>query len=323
VEPRCGFVRAVHPSPATERTGEQMKMLVGFSSTRQGDDAVALAGVLGELLHARPTILRVIPVSPYLLGDHPEKIAERESRLDLDIALERLADLAPTTRAACDHSVARALTEVAEEEGSSLIVVGSTHRGRIGRLLPGTTASRLLQGAPAAVAVAPPGYSEHRSAEVTRIGVGVDGSPEALTALAGAVALGRASGAELHLMAAGDPNPYGYGDTLEVLTAGDYESLATQHAREALADAAALVPDDLPLHKHLIHDDPGGRLADQSRHLDLLLLGSRGYGPVRRTLLGTVAGFVINHASCPVIVTPRGVGADAFTAANVRAEAAA
>ncbi len=124
-------------------------------------------------------------------------------------------------------------------------------------------------------------------------------------------------------MSAGDPNPYGYGDAFEVLTAGDYESLSTQHARESLADAAARVPDDIPLHKHLIRDDAGGRLAEETRRLDLLLLGSRGYGPLRRTVLGTVAGYVVNQASCPVIVTPRGVGAVPFATAAQKARAKA
>jgi hypothetical protein len=44
-------------------------------------------------------------------------------------------------------------------------------------------------------------------------------------------------------------------------------------------------------------------------NLDLLVCGSRGYGPVRAVLLGSVSREVISAALCPVIVLPRGVQA--------------
>jgi nucleotide-binding universal stress UspA family protein len=46
-----------------------------------------------------------------------------------------------------------------------------------------------------------------------------------------------------------------------------------------------------------------------SEHLDLLVCGSRGYGPVRAVLLGGVSRRVAAEARCPVIVLPRGVRA--------------
>ena len=39
---------------------------------------------------------------------------------------------------------------------------------------------------------------------------------------------------------------------------------------------------------------------------DLLICGSRGYGPARRVLLGGVSSRVLRHARVPVIVVPRG-----------------
>jgi nucleotide-binding universal stress UspA family protein len=39
---------------------------------------------------------------------------------------------------------------------------------------------------------------------------------------------------------------------------------------------------------------------------DLLVCGSRGYGPARRVLLGGVSSRVLRHARVPVIVVPRG-----------------
>jgi hypothetical protein len=54
---------------------------------------------------------------------------------------------------------------------------------------------------------------------------------------------------------------------------------------------------------------PADVLVRVSEHLDLLICGSRGYGPVRAVLLGGVSRRLTAEAHCPVIVLPRGVQA--------------
>jgi nucleotide-binding universal stress UspA family protein len=58
-----------------------------------------------------------------------------------------------------------------------------------------------------------------------------------------------------------------------------------------------------------LEGDPAERLIAASEKLDLLVTGSRGYGPLRAVLAGGVSGRVIRGAHCPVIVVPRGVEA--------------
>ena len=41
-----------------------------------------------------------------------------------------------------------------------------------------------------------------------------------------------------------------------------------------------------------------------------MLAGSRGYGALKRTALGSVAGHLVDSAACPVLVLPRAVGMD-------------
>jgi nucleotide-binding universal stress UspA family protein len=55
--------------------------------------------------------------------------------------------------------------------------------------------------------------------------------------------------------------------------------------------------------------DPAEVLVDFSKGVDLLVCGSRGYGPARAVLLGSVSRDVMDEARCPVIVLPRGVEA--------------
>ena len=52
---------------------------------------------------------------------------------------------------------------------------------------------------------------------------------------------------------------------------------------------------------------PPSSSASAARELDLLVCGSRGYGPLRSVLVGGVSGRLMRSAHCPVIVVPRGI----------------
>ena len=50
---------------------------------------------------------------------------------------------------------------------------------------------------------------------------------------------------------------------------------------------------------------PWKALAERSADLDLLVVGARSYGPLRRLLLGSTSTKLARHAACPLLVTPR------------------
>ncbi|MBX5442753.1 MAG: universal stress protein, partial [Solirubrobacteraceae bacterium] len=51
---------------------------------------------------------------------------------------------------------------------------------------------------------------------------------------------------------------------------------------------------------------PAEALAARSAELDVLVVGSRGWGPVRRLLLGSTSERLVREAVGPVLVVPRG-----------------
>ena len=55
--------------------------------------------------------------------------------------------------------------------------------------------------------------------------------------------------------------------------------------------------------------DPADALGEHSAGLDLMLAGSRGYGPLRSVLVGGVSGRLMRTVQCPMIVVPRGAQA--------------
>ena len=99
----------------------------------------------------------------------------------------------------------------------------------------------------------------------------------------------------------------------EVLPFGigrDAERAFLASAREtyqsALDAATARLPAGLPASGHLRTGDVVEVLADlDDTEIDLLFCGSRGYGPVRRVLLGGVSSRLVRRARSPVVVVPR------------------
>jgi nucleotide-binding universal stress UspA family protein len=182
-------------------------------------------------------------------------------------------------------SAARALHEAAEREDTGLVVVGS--RLREGRVLGGSTAERLLSGSPSAVGVVPPSWTADESMHV--IGVAYVATEEGREALRSAVALALRAQATLRV--------------IHVVTQeGDREG-AEAETRQVVAERVG----DVPVEIEVRAGDPAETLVALSRDLDVLVCGSRGYGPLRAALLGSVTRRVTAEARCPVVVLPRGV----------------
>jgi nucleotide-binding universal stress UspA family protein len=105
-------------------------------------------------------------------------------------------------------SPARALADLAADEAADMIVIGSTERGPLGRVYPGTTATALLAAVGCPIAVAPRGFADHVPTHVRTIGVGYrEEYADSHPALAQAQELAKLLGAELRVIASGGGGP--------------------------------------------------------------------------------------------------------------------
>jgi nucleotide-binding universal stress UspA family protein len=190
-----------------------------------------------------------------------------------------------------------------------LVVVGSTHTGRAGRVLPGSTAERLLHGSPCPVAVAPKGYAQRSSDELAVIGCGYDASLSAAHALETAHRLATATGAHLRVIRAFAPLAYETPPGSAAIGGmASYNDTLHERATKELESAIATIDAEPGVEAEFTVGDPGQILAEASQQLDLLVVGSRGYGPMHAVMVGGVAGRLVREAACPVIVVPRGAG---------------
>jgi nucleotide-binding universal stress UspA family protein len=277
-------------------------IVVGVDGRQGGSDALRLAEQLAQAGGGELVAVRVFSYQhrPALVGSPAVEEERQATRLALD---RELADMGLTARthAVGDTSPARALHRMAERERADVLVVGSAHRGALGRVLVGDVALGSLHGSPCPVAVAPHGMADRDAAPLRRIGVGFDGTVESHRALAAAVALAQSARAQLKLRcAATAPLPLfaeaPYADGAIV----DYHLEAEELISRTLAEL------DVDAVGEAVVGSPVETLVELSHRVDLLVVGSRGWGPVRRILLGSTAARLIREAACPVLVLPRG-----------------
>ena len=299
------------PSPAHElvrtdrRSAIFRRIVVGFNERPTSHDAVALAKALSEPTGTDLIVASVRAYWPGLLGpeDYEHAVAEDEAWLSRE-ARKAVGSAPFSTRVVAGGQESGGLKEIAAAEGADLIVVGSTHRGRLGRVLPGSVGERVLDNAPCAVAVAPLGLAERgipgQGLELGTIAVAYDGSREAGVALRLGYRLAERTGATLLVLGAVDFDP-----DLTGLQPVPPELLDEARTRRHLERAKQDAPGTVSVSTRLLHGAPSRVLPGAAEEADLLILGSRGhYGPARRLCMGSVATQVTRHAPCATLITP-------------------
>jgi nucleotide-binding universal stress UspA family protein len=307
-------------------TGERSApgpIVVGIERSDRSRDALALARTLARAVGTRLILVAVYPAEgrSAVLSRHAYAAAlAEEAQSTLEWAARTVAGVKATLRSVPCTSVTRGLQQVAEEEGALAIVVGPSHRGMVGHVVPGSVGERLLHGSPCPVAVAPRGYWSEAFRGIRRVGLGFVATPEADEALCAAVGIALRTGATIRALSvvelpAGVTMGFGW----------DYARLE-QVARDDLSHSLDRTLGDVTSPVDITGDVVDGyaddELARLSEDVDLLVCGSRGRGPVGRVVLGSVAAGVLRKARCPVLVIPRGAP-DGFATLRAPASAAA
>ncbi|CAN3127412.1 universal stress protein [Mycobacterium sp. smrl_JER01] len=139
--------------------------------------------------------------------------------------------------------------------------------------------------------------------------VGVDGSPESHAAVRWAAAeavLRQSPVTLLHVV-----SPIVVTWPIEAVVASFYE-WQEDNARRVIKQAEETLAATLagsappPVNVDVRHDGVVPEFTDASDHAELLVIGSRGLGPVGGAVLGSVSRALLHHARCPVVITKEG-----------------
>jgi nucleotide-binding universal stress UspA family protein len=280
-------------------------IIIGLALREDDAAPLALARTLARLTDA-PLVLATAypPASIY-----PIASAEYAKALMGD-ACRALESVAAPLRAHHEVSVkvvpgtrAGALHAVAEHLEASAIVIGSSHRGAVGRVLQGDVAASLLHGSPCPVLVAPRGYTR---TGIDRIGVAFQDTPEGQAALDMAAGLAAVRGASLRIVTVVAPEVY----TEAAMVPG--WTMRTTELRDGLIEAAQRAADGalhsldpgVPATAEVRHGPVVGELAAFSEEVDLLVTGSRGYGALHGVIAGSVSRGLAHLSATPLLVVP-------------------
>jgi nucleotide-binding universal stress UspA family protein len=261
--------------------------------------AILLAMVTGSELHivnvgvVAPTLLKTLDVGPAPV--------EHEARKALDEEVKSIEKVGGTV--ARSHlrmgDAAQEIVNLAEELKAGLIVVGSRGTSRIKRALIGSVSDSVVRHAHCPVLVA----RWKPLIFPVRILVATDGSEEATLAAKTAAELAHRTYSELHIMSVA--NAYSSSD--DAHKAGSVENF-WQRAQDVLDDQVNEVEQSgrevARTHVRVSQRHPSDEIVRVAEEIgtDLIIMGSRGLGGIRRALIGSISDSVVRYAHCPVLV---------------------
>ena len=260
---------------------------IGIAMVTRSEVHIVNVGVVA------PALLRPLDVEPTR--------AEQEARRVLDEEVKNIENVGGTVTKSHLRmgDAAQEIVNIAEELKVDLIAVGSRGRSQIKRALMSSVSDSVVRHAHCPVLVA------RRKPLIlpARILVATDGSEEATLAAMTAAELAHRTYSELHLVRVADTYSSYYVKHEPRLA----ENLQ-QRAQEVLDDQVKGIEQSggEVTRKHVRvsrwHPSEGiVRIAEEIK-ADLVVMGSRGLGGIRRALMGSVSDSVVRHAHCPVLV---------------------
>jgi nucleotide-binding universal stress UspA family protein len=294
-----------------------MTVLVGYVPQKGGRGSLDLGTQLAYALGSSLRVVTVVPrqwSTPSLarvdaeyaafaqqLGEEAEaKAREYLAELSVDIPIDY--------HAVTGRSVTSALLEAAGDCQASVLVLGSSTDGDVGRIVVGSTTDKLLHSSPIPLALSPRGYRSTAADGFSRVTCAFSDGEESEKVVAQAVAFARSIGTPARVASFGVRGrtmyPPEVGLSAEDSVLDSWREQASQAQSRLRVDE--IIGEDT---ETVIATGPGW--AESMSSVDwnaneLLVLGSSTLGPIARVFLGSRATKLIRHSPVPVLVVPRG-----------------
>lgn len=309
----------VTPFDSTERT---LGVLVGFDGSAQGKPALHYAARAAQRRNIPLTVITVfdVPTMTYgTLAAVPPRSEEEASREVAEGILAQAREYLQEYPGEVNFRTERGnptgvLVDLSAK--AQLAVVGARGRGGfLGRIL-GSVAAALPAHARCPTIVVPRDYAVgegHESENFTPVDldtpvvVGVDGSAQSRLALLQGGQAASERGVTLHIVMMVPALDGLLSWYPEVSAESGYNSRRRAELQESLKEEADWLASHIPDVAVIARCEVGEaaeELAKKTASAQLTVVGTRGYGGLASTVLGSVSRGLLNHATGPVMVVP-------------------
>ena len=285
------------------------RVVIGYDGSEAGEDAVVFGLTWCRSTGDVPVVATVYPEEHPLGSGHVDAewasyVREQAESIQQQ-ARDRVGDQA-LYRNVASTSAAHGLADLAEDVEAVAVIVGTSPETALSRVLMGSSTERLLHGATVPVTVVPAGWRESAPERISSIGVAYIDTRDAREALRTAVRIAQRIPAKLTLYSVVGRSAERFSYLVGRADEQAFLDKARDSFGKAMDFAAAGVPPELEPETVLLEGEVVEALAALGTDdVDVLVCGSRGYGPVRRVLLGGVSSQLIRRAQLPVAVVPR------------------
>jgi nucleotide-binding universal stress UspA family protein len=294
-----------------------MTVLVGYVPHKGGRGSLDLGMQLAHALGTSLSVVTVVPrqwSTPSLArvdaeyAEFAQQLGEQAEAKAREYLVDTSVDIPIDYHAVTGRSVTSALLHAAEECRATVLVLGSSTDGAVGRIVVGSTTDKLLHSSPIPLALSPRGYRSTAADGFSRVTCAFSDGEESEKVVEHAVSFARSLGTPARVASFG------------VRGATMYPPEVGLSAEDSVLDSwreqASHAQSRLRIHEIIDEDTEtviatGAGWGESMASIDwepneLLVLGSSTLGPIARVFLGSRATKLIRHSPVPVLVVPRG-----------------
>jgi nucleotide-binding universal stress UspA family protein len=294
--------RPVLGAPVAHGASTALKRTIGtFQLTLFGVGATVGTGIFFVLSQAVPEAGPAVMISFLIAGiaadsaNHAQKCVA-EIGTDIEVSYHKYAH----------RSAPGGLVAAVEELKADALVLGSAADGKLGQVVVGSTADRLLHSSPVPLAISPRGYRGSKSHGMTRITCAYPGTPESLHVVERVASLAAQLEVPMRVITFAVRGRTMYPPEVGLHAEDSILQTWASHSRESLAalKSDGVVGNDVTL--QVVTGNGWDQALDAAEWLDgeLLALGTSPQGALARVFLGSKGTKIVRHSPVPVLVLP-------------------
>jgi nucleotide-binding universal stress UspA family protein len=290
-----------------------MTILAGFSASRHSDAPINLAMQIADSAGEPAVAAAVVEHARSSKDDSVDKeyleYLTEKARQSLNGVVRRLPGEPVPAVVHESSSIPKGLIELAAELKASIVVVGSSSSGLLGRLALGSVTDRLVHTAALPVAIAPRGYPAQPDG-LTRISASYGAAADVNGLIPVTAELAKKWSLPLRIVSftvrpsspfGGRPNTDAEALVVDKWARRTRDEISRQLDRARTAVAAPEV--DVAVGSGT--DWRGALESVGWQPGDILALGSGAAGPLAQVFLGSAASKILRHSPVPVMIMPR------------------